>query len=1263
MFYLHYLSLNRIFAKKYHKTEMKIDCFIPWQSDEQVAGTLAQLQADEHVETVHLLREGSAGQTSTLRFIAQQTTTPYFLLYTKYDTLQLGYHALTRWLTIAEDSQALMLYADHYIVTPDGKRSAMPLIDCQLGSVRDDFQLGSVLLIRTSTLQQYIAQEGLHPYQYAALYDLRLFLSRECLPLHIDEFLYTEVEQDTRLSGQKQFDYVDPRNRARQVEMERACTRHLRALNAYLHGNEYDEVKLDEGEFPVEATVVIPVRNRVRTIEDAVRSVLEQKTDFLFNLMVVDNGSTDGTTEAIRRFADDERVIHIIPERDDLGIGGCWNMAVHHPQAGRFVVQLDSDDLYSSPQTLQRIVDKFYEERAAMVIGSYRMCDFQLNTLPPGLIDHREWTMMNGRNNALRINGLGAPRAFFTPVLRQLQIPNTSYGEDYALGLMISRHYRIGRIYDEVYLCRRWEGNSDAALSQERINRNNTYKDHLRSLEIKARQQLNRLWQHSVSAEETEAFFQHELAEWPEAAARYEALKEQVQTRELAVGDVMLAAQWNPARIVSTGANIDKQSVQERPCFLCDHNRPPQQHKLMTEKHYQILVNPFPILPQHFTIPTRRHTPQSIYSHFGTMRRMAWAMPGHIVFYNGPLCGASCPDHMHLQAGSRGVVPLERDWSMYEKDLQKLYPLTGEQTASMEEAGNTSSRCGLYYLPTYVCPVFVIRSLPAEADSLLCQRVYKALPIHEGESEPRMNLVSWRQSGGSAWPDEIVTLVFPRSKHRPDCYYAEGDRKMMVSPGALDLCGLIITPREEDFRQLTPEWAAQILREVTMSSEELKPVIRELQGETDERETASQSDEAKLEGITVLHEAPEVSVGVMSAQCLRFCMNGEYTAKGQPVLGEQTVECQDGCVRWRDTLYRELTFRPSRPGATFSLYNVTIGQQFHWERQESQTFTGTLRLVVEEDKVVAINVLPVEDYLTSVISSEMKSSCSLEFLKAAAVISRSWLFAQMEKRRLHESNGQSFFLFSRSDDELIRWYDREDHTLFDVCADDHCQRYQGVTRGLSPQVRQAIAATRGQILVSQGRICDTRFGKCCGGRTNEFQYCWENVRHPYLTSVSDPFCNIQDPAILRRVLNDYDLETTDFYRWHVEYSQEELKALITSRLKIDLGDILNLESLEAGPGGHISRLLIVGSLRSFTVGKELEIRRTLSTSHLMSSAFTVQLLDVRDGVPQRIRLDGKGWGHGVGLCQIGAAVMGHQGYPYRKILSHYYTGAQLKRVY
>ena len=782
---------------------MMIDCFIPWQSDEQVAATLQQLETDEQVCTVHFLREEGPGNIETLRWIAQQATAPYLLLYTKYDTLQLGYHALTRMLTIAEDSNALMLYADHYTTPsqpPRGEASnPCPLIDCQLGSVRDDFQMGSLLLIRTSALKDYVAQAKDIAYRFAALYDFRLFVSRIMLPVHADEFLYTEIEQDTRLSGQKQFDYVDPRNRDRQIEMEQACTAHLKAIGAYLAPEAFQNIDFSEGEFAVEASVIIPVRNRERTIRDAIRSVLEQETSFSFNLIVVDNGSTDGTTEAIREFANDKRVIHIIPERDDLGIGGCWNTAVHHPQVGRFVVQLDSDDLYSSPQTLQQMVDAFHEQQAAMVIGSYRMCDFQLNTLPPGLIDHKEWTPDNGRNNALRINGLGAPRAFYTPVLRKLQIPNTSYGEDYALGLMISRRYHIGRLYHEVYLCRRWEGNSDAALSQDKINKNNTYKDHLRTLEILARQQLNKSREQVPSLAEIEDFFQSEKKNWSEAAVRYEALSG-VQTKPLSYQFSILnsqfstlSAQWNPARMVSTGANISKQAIEKRPCFLCDSNRPTEQHGLPVLGQYQLLVNPFPILPKHFTIPACEHTPQTIKGHFQDLFKMAQQMPDYMVFYNGPLCGASCPDHMHLQAGSRGIAPLERDWErIYEPALKPFAK-------------------GISLLTDYACPVLVIRTADATEAQESFNHIYNALPIHEGEAEPRMNVVCWQQDR------EVVTLVFPRAKHRPDCYFAQGEEQLLISPGALDMCGLLITPREQDFRKLTPEQAVAILKEVSLT--------------------------------------------------------------------------------------------------------------------------------------------------------------------------------------------------------------------------------------------------------------------------------------------------------------------------------------------------------------------------------------------------------------------------------------------------------------
>ena len=1253
-----------------------IDCFLPFADASEGRQTLAALHADDCVASVQHIE--NPYQTSALREMAAAATAPYILLYTKRFELQLGYYALTRLLTVAEDTGASMVYADHRIQLPDGKVETYPLIDYQLGSVRDDFSFGSLLLLRTADVQEYFAQERVKDYEFAGLYDLRLFLSRKMLPVHVSETLYTEIETDTRLSGQKQFDYVDPRNRRRQIEMERACTRHLKAIGALLAPDEFDEIKFDEEEFPVEATVVIPVRNRVRTIEDAIRSVLKQETTFPFNLIVVDNHSTDGTSEAIDqcKSADGgEALIHLIPSRDDLGIGGCWNMAVHHPECGRFVVQLDSDDLYSGTDTLQRIVDAFREQKAAMVIGSYRMTDFQLNTMPPGLIDHREWTPQNGRNNALRINGLGAPRAFYTPVLRRIQIPNTSYGEDYALGLMIGRRYRIGRIFDELYLCRRWEGNSDAALSTDKVNKNNLYKDQLRTTEMRARQAMNATWRMEATEEEVDAFFDEELKHWELAQRNYDALEANVQQRELVAGDVQMAVQWNPARIVSTGAKIDKQSIAERPCFLCDENRPAEQHALMIRHHYQVLVNPFPILPRHFTIPTRRHKPQAIWEHFGTLRHLAWTLPNHMIFYNGPLCGASCPDHMHLQAGSRGVVPIERDWKMYETQLEKLYPLTDDEAIQMEDAGNTSQRCGLFLLKNYVCPVFVIRSLPEETDSLLCQRLYRALPIHEGEQEPRMNAISWREAGDESRSDEIITLVFPRKKHRPECYQAG---TLMVSPGAIDMGGLIITPREEDFRKITPEQAAAILQEVTMTEEELKGVIEEItdkspaaplsspEGDTNASSTTAKTIEAPsgaVEGAGSFSST--LTVGLLSAEAIRFKLNGNYTAKGATLTGEQEVVLEGGGVRWNNQVYRQLTFVPENDEASFTLEDVTIGKNFHWERNEAQTFRGTLRLMVEEDQILCINELSVEQYLCSVISSEMSPNCSLEFLKASAVISRSWLYAQMQRRQARAQGAHNFFAFTKTDNELIRWTDREAHTMFDVCADDHCQRYQGITRQTSPQVEAAVKATQGQVLVCDGEVCDARFSKCCGGHTETFESCWEDKHYPYLESIEDPFCNTTDPKVIQQVLNDYDQETTDFYRWTVTLTQAEAQRYISAHLKMDdLGDIIDLVPIERGPSERIIKLQIVGSKRTFTIGKELEIRCALSATHLKSAAFTVerQAIDPVTGIPDRFVLHGKGWGHGVGLCQIGAAVMGEQGYTYEQILKHYYHNVEIKQI-
>ena len=416
--------------------------------------------------------------------IAEIVNTRYVLLQITDEDIELGPFAPERFYTIAEMTQAGLVYAD-YREEKEDKFIPHPLIDYQEGSLRNDFDFGKLLFIRTSALKKAIRQ-ATGDYQHAGLYDVRLNISRSYPIVHINEYLYTAKEKDTRSSGQKMFDYVDPRNQEAQKEMEQACTAHLKAIGAYLKP-EFLNVDFAEENFPVEASVIIPVRNRVKTIEDAIRSVLNQKTSFAFNLIIIDNHSTDGTSECIQKYANGVQVIHLRPERTDLGIGGCWDLGVNHPECGKFAIQLDSDDVYSDTSALQKIVDAFYTQQCGMVIGSYRMTNFQMEEIPPGIIDHKEWTPDNGRNNALRINGLGAPRAFYTPLIRRIHFPNTSYGEDYAVGLRISRDYQIGRIYDVLYLCRRWEDNSDATLSIEQTNRNNLYKDRLRTWELKAR--------------------------------------------------------------------------------------------------------------------------------------------------------------------------------------------------------------------------------------------------------------------------------------------------------------------------------------------------------------------------------------------------------------------------------------------------------------------------------------------------------------------------------------------------------------------------------------------------------------------------------------------------------------------------------------------------------------------------------------------------------------------------------------------------------
>ena len=795
-----------------------ITCFIPYGSENQINKTIRHLQEYSTVDRIFLLPTSpvpnlslpdkcyilpSSAPESVERYkqVALYANTPFTLICTQVQDLEFGYMALERMCDYLSAPQCSMVYADHY-KTIKGERTPHPVIDYQLGSVRDDFDFGSLLMFRTDYLKRAINEiEAEKEYQHSALYALRLALSRYGELTHIREFLYTETEIDLRKSGEKQFDYVDPRNRQVQIEREEVFTRHLKKIGAYLKPSMMT-VDLKEGEFSHEASIIIPVRNRARTINDAIRSVLEQETSFPFNLIIIDNHSTDRTSEIIEQYKNDNRVIHLIPERTDLGIGGCWNLGINHPQCGRFAIQLDSDDLYSSPHTLQTIVDKFYKEQCAMVIGSYRMTDFTLQTLPPGVIDHKEWTDENGHNNALRINGLGAPRAFFTPLLRKIRVPNTSYGEDYALGLAFSRQYRIGRIYDVLYLCRRWEGNSDAALSIEKINQNNNYKDSLRTLEIKLRQAMNKKRQAG------DLFIENQLAKWQTARTNHEALN-QIETRRFELAGNTITVQFNPARAVSTCAKVDKSSIEARKCFLCPENKPNEQDEIIIslDEPFSLRINPYPILPGHLTISSLKHQDQVLADK--TIRQLpgkliSWLeeyfASGYVLFYNGAKCGASAPDHFHFQAVKQSDVPVIQQW-------ERLMETAVRETEIKTENGNTYSS---FQITSYICPIQVfICNHSTDILPEMINQYLESLPLHEGESEPRYNLFAWQDKQRG-----FTMAYFPREEHRPACYTATRGEQLLVSPGALDMAGLLVTPRKEDFDRITESDITKIYKEV-----------------------------------------------------------------------------------------------------------------------------------------------------------------------------------------------------------------------------------------------------------------------------------------------------------------------------------------------------------------------------------------------------------------------------------------------------------------
>ena len=740
-----------------------------------------------------------------------------------------------------------------------------------------------------------------------------------------------------------------------------------------------------------------------------------------------------------------------------------------------------------------------------------------------------------------------------------------------------------------------------------------------------------------------------QLAVWQQAKDNFEALSG-VGVKEVTVGGFPVKIQFNPARIVSSAAKVDPKTIKERKCFLCAANRPAIQEGLpfMGKKaESSVLINPFPIFPKHLTVPDVNHVNQTIegeWERFDDMLSLSESLDEFLFFYNGPKCGASAPDHMHFQGGNKGFLPLEYNYNALEKKL-----LCATEGAKV------------YAVENYMRGILTIEATDKLAAVAQFRKIYNCLEVKEGEWEPMLNLLAWVVKENNQ--TKYISVIFLREKHRPSHYFAEGDANILLSPASVDMGGVFITPLEKDFNKVTEKELVEIADEIQISNEFFGLVKN------------------------ALREQPMVSVGIMSEKEISFELNNAYTftcpdnAETFEVKGPQTAVESNGKVLWDGKEYTELVFTPKGIG-TFWLRGVTIGVNFHWERKEDQKFGSALKIIVEHGKLTAVNVIGVEDYLTSVISSEMSATASPELLKAHAVISRSWLLAQIEKNKEIVASNSEYSACTQTEDELVKWYDREDHTNFDVCADDHCQRYQGLTRASTLKVREAIEATWGELLMDGNKICDARFSKCCGGAVEEFQYCWEPVKYSYLVKLRDgkntqdlpdltieenahkwimenpeAFCNTTDKNILSQVLNNYDQETVNFYRWKEEYTVKELSELIYKRSGVDYGEIIDLIPVERGTSGRLVKLKIVGTKKTMTIGKELEIRRTLSTSHLYSSAFVVEKTD------GKFILYGAGWGHGVGLCQIGAAVMGEQGYKYKEILLHYFVGASIENRY
>ncbi|MBR5724963.1 MAG: DUF4922 domain-containing protein, partial [Bacteroidales bacterium] len=655
-------------------------------------------------------------------------------------------------------------------------------------------------------------------------------------------------------------------------------------------------------------------------------------------------------------------------------------------------------------------------------------------------------------------------------------------------------------------------------------------------------------------------FIKDQLSVWPLAAAHFRALKG-VRTRELTVYGLPCQVQWNPERVGSSTADTSPEAIAARPCFLCEKNRPLEQHHIKFEgrkgRLYNVQVNPFPIFRDHLVIVRDEHLPQAIWHHLPDMLDFTAKYPDFLVFYNGPQSGASAPDHLHFQAAPRHKLPLE-------EAVDAFLDAPGEALASVKDAT-------LYRFDGFCRGVFALKATTSKSLTKLFYRLLDCTSRRPDETEPKFNLYAYKK--GDEWRAFVVMRTAKRSHH----FDAAGEDHLTISPGAADMAGVFVTPFKEDFDKVTPALLEEILDEVTVGEHEQQMIEWRL--------TRTQ---------------PTVSVGILAAEEICF----EIISDG---AGPQRVRWSEGRIAYNGALYDELYFDSITRSTLFAepsfiLHDVVIGIDFHWEQKRTLKYAGGLKFIVEGDKVRAVNLVGMEDYLLSVISSEMKASASLDLLKAHAVISRSWLLARME--------------------------DHSAHNNFDVCSDDHCQRYQGLTMAAGESVRTAIDETWGQVLRYRGALCDTRYAKCCGGRTELFSTCWEDIDYPYLQSVEDPWCDCENDEILAQVLNDYDQQTRDFHDWTVRYEPAELAALVRERTGIDFGEIQALESVERGPSGRIKYLRIVGTRRTEVLGKELKIRRALSPSHLKSSAFSVE----RDPGGAFV-LRGRGWGHGVGLCQ------------------------------